>query len=278
MGQARVLGLIAGSGRLPFEVIEAAGDRGRKLAIVAIENNTDPAIETCEHVAFVWIAAGELERLIEFLKSSGARDVILAGAVAKREMFRDLASLRPDARALAVLSSLSDRGDDALLCAVARELEKEGLRIVESTAHLADRLTPEGTLTRSPLDPALERDLFLGARVAKTLGTHDVGQSVVVKQGIVLAVEAVEGTDAAILRGSELGGDGAVVVKVAKPHQDLRFDLPAIGPETISLAERCKISAIGLEAGRSIVLERERTLGAAIRAGIAVVGLRVEAE
>jgi DUF1009 family protein len=126
------------------------------------------------------------------------------------------------------------------------------------------------------LDPAVEADLALGLRVAKSLGSHDVGQSVVVKEGTVLAVEAVEGTDAAIRRGAELGGAGAVVVKASKPSQDLRFDVPAIGPATIELARQCGLIAIGLEAGRTLVLDRARTLREAQRHGIAVVGLRLE--
>jgi DUF1009 family protein len=266
------LGLVAGSGRLPFEVAEAARERGESVAIVAIEDNTDPAIESYGDPV-IWIAAGELGRLIEFLKGVRAREVIFAGAVAKREMLRDPARLRPDARALAALSRLEGRGDDAILRAVARELESEGLSVIDSTRHLADRLTPVGSLTPGEVDAALAADLALGMRVARALGAEDVGQSVVVREGVVLAVEALEGTDAAIRRGAELGGPGAVVVKTSKPHQDLRFDVPAIGPATVEVAAGAALRAIGLEAGRTLVLDRERTLRQASEHGIAVVGL-----
>ena len=270
------LGVIAGNGRLPFEVLRAARDRGLEVAVAAIEANTDPAIESLANGPFTWVAAGELERLIAFLKGSGARQVVFAGGITKPELLRDPAALRPDARALGLLARLVDRGDDAILRAVAGELESEGLEVVASTVHLGERLTPAGPLTACPVDPRMTSDLELGLRVAHALGVHDVGQSVVVKEGTVLAVEAVEGTDASIRRGAGIGGAGAVVVKASKPGQDLRFDVPAIGPATIEVAVEAELAAIGLEAGRTIVLEREQTLPAAERAGIAVIGLRIQ--
>ncbi len=271
------LGLIAGSGRLPFEVALAARERGLELAIVAIEKNTDPEIERLAAGHFIWVAAGELERLIGFLKQAGADQVILAGAVAKPEMFRDPAALRPDARALALLARLGDRGDDALLRGVAAELEAEGLPVVESTRHLGDRVPSAGLLAGPAPGERIERDLALGLRAARHLGGMDVGQSVVVKEGTVLAVEAIEGTDETIRRGARFGGPGGVVVKAAKPSQDLRFDVPAVGPGTVALAAECGLVAIGVEAGRSVLLERERTLADAERAGLALVGLAADA-
>ena len=272
-----MLGLIAGSGPLPFEVAEAAGDLGLGVAIAAIERNTDPTIQSRARGPFAWFAAGELERLIAFFKDAGVDEVILAGAVAKRELLQDPAALRPDARAIALLSRLDARGDDALLRAVAQEFESEGLPVVPSTKHLEDRLVAEGVMTGDgPLAPAVEADLALGLGVARSLGAHDIGQGVVVSSGTVVAVEAVEGTDAMIRRGAELAGPGSVVVKVAKPRQDLRFDVPAIGRGTIEVAREGGVVAIGLEAGRTIVLERERALAEARRAGISVVGLKSE--
>ncbi len=271
---SRRLGLIAGSGRLPFEVAEAAARAGSEVSIVAIEGNTDPEIEQFATGSFAWVAAGELEKLIGFLTGAGADEVILAGAVAKREMLRDPAALRPDARALALLARLSERGDDTILSALARELESEGFSVVASTQYLGDRLTRpgvHGTLTPSK---ALLEDLELGLRVALSLGVHDVGQSAIVKQGSVLALEAAEGTDAAIRRGAEIGGPGAALVKAAKPGQDLRFDVPAIGPETLELAAEVGICGIGLEAERTLVLERDRVRELSEAAGIPIVGLR----
>jgi DUF1009 family protein len=273
---AHTLGLVAGSGRLPFEVADAARERGIPLAIAAIEHNTDPEIESRSSGEFAWLAAGELDKLIAFLKAAGAAEVIFAGAVAKPEMLRDPAALRPDARAIALLGKLTDRGDDALLRGVAAELESEGLRVVESTAYLGERIAQVGTLAGPEPDDHCRRDLALGLRVALAVGQVDVGQSVVVKQGAVLAVEAIEGTDAALRRGVALGGPGAVLVKAAKPHQDLRFDVPVVGPATIELAAELEVAAIGLEAGRTLVLERARALQRASDAGISVVGIEPE--
>lgn len=267
------LGLVAGSGGLPFEVVGAARDRGLRVAVAAIRDNTDPAIEEFASGGLVWLAAGELGRMIDFMHGAGAREVIFAGAIAKRVILRDPKRLLPDARALAALARLQGRGDDAILRAVAGELEREGLRVVSSMRHLRERLTPEGLLTPGHLEPALLEDLALGLRVARALGTCDVGQSVVVRDGIVLAVEALEGTDAALRRGAELGGPGAVMVKTAKPGQDLRFDVPVIGPRTIAVARECRVRAIGLEAGRTLVLDRERTLTDARAAEVSVIGL-----
>jgi len=270
-----VLGLIAGSGPLPFEVAQAARERGLCVAIAAIEDNTDPKIEQEADGPFQWLNAGELGRLIEFLKAAGAREVILAGAVSKAEILRNPGRLRPDARARALLSSLVARGDDAILRAVASELESEGLCVVESTRYLGERMVRAGVLCGGPLDESTRADLELGMRVVQSLGVHDVGQACLVRQGTVLAVEALEGTDRMLRRGAEFGS-GAVLVKAAKPEQDMRFDVPVIGAGTIEIARECRLRAIGLEAGRTLVLEQARTLAQAEAAGIAVVGLERE--
>ncbi|MFQ5515663.1 MAG: LpxI family protein [Myxococcota bacterium] len=273
---SRTLGLIAGSGRLPFEVLEGAREHGVGVAMVAIEGNADPALahEPCS--ALLWTPLGQLSRTIAFLKHAGAEHVILAGAVAKREALRDPGTLQLDDRAMTLLGRVRVRGDDALLRALAEELEAEKLPVIESTRYIQDRLSRAGRLAGPPPDPRCQADLALGLRVARVLGDADVGQSVVVREGTVLAVEAMEGTDATIRRGSELGGPGAVVVKAAKPRQDLRFDVPAIGPQTIELARRCALAAIGLEAGQSLILEKARTLAEAERAGLSLVGLLAE--
>jgi len=270
-----VLGLIAGSGPLPFEVAQAARERGLRVAIAAIEDNTDAGIEREADAAFKWLNAGALGALIAFLKDAGVREVILAGAISKSAILRDPSRLRPDARALALLSSLSARGDDAILRAVAAELEAEGLCVVESTRYLGQRMVRPGVLCGGPIDETLRADLALGMRLVRSLGAHDVGQACLVRQGTVLAVEALEGTDRMLRRGAEFGS-GAVLVKAAKPDQDMRFDVPVIGPGTIEVARECKVRAIGLEAGRTLVLEQARALALAQAAGIAVVGLEYE--
>jgi DUF1009 family protein len=270
------LGLIAGSGRLPFEVAEAASVAGQQVAILAIEANTDPAIRSLATAGFLSIAVGELQRLIDFFHETSADEIILAGAVAKRDAFADPASLKLDARALGLLANLKHRGDDALLRAIADELSGEGLVVVDSTRHLASRLTRAGVLTGEPVDARILEDLALGMRVAKALGKHDVGQSVAVCDGAVLAVEAIAGPDQMMQRAAPFATGAWCLVKTAKPNQDLRFDVPAIGAATIALGAAAGLSAIGLEAGRTLVLERERTLAAAERAGIAIVGLEAE--
>jgi hypothetical protein len=266
-----VLGLIAGSGPLPFEVASAARERGLRVAVAAIEDNADPALERAVEGPFAWLNAGELGKLVEFLRGSGAREVILAGAVSKRALLADPSRLRPDARALALLGRLAARGDDAILRAVADELEREGLPVVESTRYLAQRMTKRGVLC----GPAVRADLALGLRVIASLGEHDVGQACVVRQGTVLAVEALEGTDRMVRRAAEFGA-GAVLVKAAKREQDMRFDVPVIGPATLEIAVEARLRAIGLEVGRTLVLEPERSFAAAERAGITIVGLGAE--
>jgi DUF1009 family protein len=270
-----VLGLIAGSGPLPFEVARAARAQGRSLAIAAIEDNADPAIERESNGPFAWLNAGELGKLIEFLRGSGSREVILAGAVSKRALLADPKRLRPDARALALLGKLAARGDDAILRAVADELASEGLPVVDSTRYLGSRMTARGLWCGTALDDKARADLSLGMRVIASLGEHDVGQACVVRQGTVLAVEALEGTDRMLRRSAEFGA-GAVLVKAAKHGQDMRFDVPVIGPETLEVARECKLRAIGLEAGRTLVLEPERTRAAAEAAGVTIVGLGPE--
>ncbi len=267
-----VLGLIAGSGPLPFEVAQAARERGLTVSIAAIEDNTDPRIEREADGEFKWLNAGALGALIAFMKDAGVREVILAGAVSKAAILRDPSRLRPDARAVALLANLSARGDDAILRAVAAELESEGLCVVESTRYLGQRMVRAGVYCGGPIDDALGSDLALGMRLLRSLGAHDVGQACLVRNGTVLAVEALEGTDRMTRRGAEWGS-GAVLVKAAKPDQDMRFDVPVIGPGTLEVARECRLRAIGLEAGRTLVLEQPRTLALAEAAGIAIVGL-----
>jgi DUF1009 family protein len=269
------VGLIAGSGPLPFEVFDAARARGVELAIAAIEDNTDPRAQSLGARAFRWFNAGQLGALIEFFKQAGAAEVMLAGAVSKRRILRDPKALRPDARALALLARVGAAGrlgDDALLRALAAELEADGLRVIDSTLYLADRLTEAGPIAGPAPGPAVLSDAALGMAVLRALGPYDVGQAVLVKDGGVLAVEAVEGTDAMLRRGSEFGAR-AVLVKAAKPGQDMRFDVPVIGPGTLAVAAECGLAAIGLEAGRTLILERPGALEAAERAGVALFGV-----
>ncbi|MCP4003305.1 MAG: LpxI family protein [bacterium] len=271
-----VLGLIAGSGPLPFEVARAARDQAMEVAIAAIENNTDPEIERLIPGPISWFNAGQLGALIDFFKTSGVREVILAGAVSKRRILQNPSLLKPDERALGLLSKLAERGDDAILRALAGEFERDGLQVVDSARYLGERMTAEGRLAGPEPSPEVLEDLQLGMSVIRSLGPLDVGQAALVKDRAVLAVEAIEGTDAMVRRGSSFG-KGAVLAKASKPGQDMRFDVPVIGPATIELAQECSLAAIGLEARRTLVLEREKTLDLADAAQVTVIGMRIDA-
>ena len=268
----RRVGLIAGNGRFPVLFARTARAEGAEVIAVAHEGETEP--DLAEHVdSLTWIRVGQLEAIIRAFKERGVERAVMAGGIRKAALMEHFS---PDARALAFLSRLGTWSDDAVLRGVAAEIESEGIEVVESTLFLGSILTPEGSLTsRVPTD-AEWRDVRYGFAVAKGIGHWDVGQTVVVKSGIVLAVEALEGTDAALSRGGELGRGGAVAVKASKPRQDLRFDVPAVGPKTVPVCAGAGIAVLALEAGKTLLLEREAMLSAAEAAGLAVVGVRAD--
>jgi hypothetical protein len=218
-----------------------------------------------------WIALGQLRRLIKAFKQDGVRQAVMVGGVKKTHLFSDI---RPDLRSLALLRRVSVRKDDSLLRAIASELEDEGIRIRESTFGLDGLLVEEGTLTRRSPTKREWRDIEFGWEMAGAVGRLDIGQCVVVKDRVVVAVEAVEGTDEAVRRGGKLARSGAVVVKRFKPQQDQRFDLPAIGPGTIRAMADCGATVLAIEAGRAVFLDRDEAIAAADKAGIAVVGIK----
>lgn len=269
-GTRERIGLIAGNGRFPIIFAENARRLGYTVSAVAHVGETSPELE--EHVERIhWVKIGQFNKLINALKQDGVRQAVMLGGIKKTHVFT---TVRPDLRALSVASRLRALKDDAILREVAAELEGEGIIIRESTFGLHGLLVEEGTLTkRGPTKKEWE-DIRYGWEVASEIGRLDIGQCVVVKDRVVVAVEAVEGTDEAIRRGGLLARDGGVVVKRCKPQQDLRFDLPAVGPATIETMKPVKASALALEADRSVILDREEMLRRADRAGIAVVGLK----
>jgi DUF1009 family protein len=266
------IGLIAGNGRFPIIFADNAKRLGLAVSAVAHIGETAPELEG--HVERIhWVKIGQFNKLINALKQDGVRQAVLLGGIKKTHIFT---TVRPDLRALAVASRLRALKDDAILREVAAELESEGIQILESTFGLSGILVEEGTLTkRSPAKKQWD-DIRFGWAMAEEIGRLDIGQCVVVKDRAVVAVEAVEGTDEAIRRGGALARDGAVVVKRSKPHQDLRFDLPAAGPTTIQAMVSVKAAALALEAGRTVLLDRDETLRLADQAGIVIVGLSVE--
>lgn len=263
------IGLIAGNGRFPIIFAENAKRLGYAISAVAHIGETEPELE--RYVERIhWIEIGQFNKLIQALKGDGVRQAVMLGGIKKTHVFT---TVRPDLRALAVASRLKQLKDDAILREVAIELENEGIQIRESTFGLRGILVEEGSLTkRSPSKKEWE-DIRYGWEMALEIGRLDIGQCVVVKDRVVVAVEAVEGTDEAIRRGGVLAREGAVVVKRSKPQQDLRFDLPAVGPTTVEAMSSVKASVLALEADRSVLLDREETLRKAEQAGISIVGL-----
>jgi DUF1009 family protein len=267
------IGLIAGGGRFPLLFAESARRAGHRVVAAAHVNQTDRALE--RHVdACAWVKLGELGKIVDALSAAGADRVVLLGPITKARFFRDAF---PDALGLKILASLAVRSDDNLLRAIARALEERGLPVVDPTPFLADRLAPEGVLGKHQPTEEEWADARYGLELARGVGRLDLGQTVVVKGRVGVAVEALEGTDACIRRGGELAREGAVVVKAVKPQQDRRFDLPAVGPETIETMRAVKARLLAVEAGTTLVMDREEMVRRADRAGIAVVGLSGEA-
>jgi hypothetical protein len=267
------LGLIAGNGRFPLLFVEAAKAEGVEIVVVAHEGETPGEIALLIPTV-TWVRVGELGKIITTFQRAGIAQAVMAGGISK---VGALAHFQPDRRGLAFISRLSSLKDDVILRGVAQELESEGIEIIESTRFLSSLLPQEGTLTTSAPDAQQWADVRLGIAVAREVGRWDIGQSVVVKRGTVLAVEGVEGTSATIRRGGELGGAGTVVVKVSKPQQDLRFDLPAIGPETIAVMREVQASVLAIEAGKTLMIEKTTLLHAAETAAISVVAVPVPA-
>lgn len=263
------IGLIAGNGRFPIIFAENARQLGYTVSAVAHIGETEPELE--KHVEKIhWIKIGQLNKLIKAFKEDGVRQAVMLGGIKKTHVFT---TVRPDLRTLAIASRLRAFKDDAILREFAAELEREGIRIRESTFGLDGILVEDDALTKRRPSKKEWDDIRYGWEMAREIGRLDIGQCVVVKDRVIVAVEAVEGTDQAIRRGGELAGEGAVVVKRCKPQQDLRFDLPAVGPRTIQTMASVKATVLAVEAGKSVLLDRQEMLNLADRAGIAVVGI-----
>jgi UDP-2,3-diacylglucosamine hydrolase len=262
------LGLIAGNGVFPLEVARTARRQGWRTIAVAHIGETDPGLAEVTD-AITWIKIGELQRIIDVLKNAGVEQAAMAGGISRARLQRAFA---PDNRALMMLARIGRFSDDAVLRGVAAELESEGIRIIDPVPMLDGILASDGLLAGPEPTAAQMSDLRLAYAIARALGAFDVGQAVAVRDGVVAAVEAAEGTDAALRRAANLCGKGLVVAKAAKPSQDLRFDRPAIGPSTIDLLNELNAAVIGLEAGTAMILERESTLDRARTLKITVFG------
>ncbi|MFA5072404.1 MAG: UDP-2,3-diacylglucosamine diphosphatase LpxI [Nitrospirota bacterium] len=264
------IGLIAGNGTFPLLFARAAHEKGIKVIAVAHEGETQPELAQCVEKIF-WVKVGQLGKLISVLKEQGVRDVMMAGGIKKTHLF---SGALPDLRGIAFLAKMVHKKDDSILRAIAGELESEGIVVRESTLYLDHILASSGVLTKRKPTKQEQHDIDFGWQMAKEIGRLDIGQTVLVKDQAVLAVEAIEGTDETIRRGGTLCRSGAVVVKVCKPQQDLRFDLPAIGTQTIMTMESVKASCLAIEAGKTIIIDRETVIQNANKAGISIIALQ----
>jgi hypothetical protein len=280
------LGLIAGNGRFPFLLLDAARAQGFAVVVAAIREETDPEIDhraACdERITVHWLSLGELSRLIEIFQKEGVSAAVMAGQVKHKQIF---SSIRPDWRLAKLLLNLRTRNTDMLLSAVAKVLGDEGIELISSTAFLEPLLAQAGVLTLRAPDDEERKNIEYGLEVARALAGFDIGQTVVVAAQACVCVEAMEGTDAAIERagvlmrslddeastGSSTLGRRLTVVKVAKPQQDMRFDVPVIGIDTIETMIRASASCLSVEAGRTLLFDRESLLERAGKAGIAIV-------
>jgi UDP-2,3-diacylglucosamine hydrolase len=271
---ASKIGIVAGGGQFPLLFAQAARREGRQVVVVAHEGESRPDLATAADRLY-WVKLGQLGKIIKHFKSEGVGEAVFLGTITKTRIFRDI---RPDWRGLSLWRQIRVRQDDAILRAIAGELEKEGIRVRESTLYLQQLLFPQGVLTaRKPTADQIE-DIKLGWQVARAIGSLDIGQCVVVRDRTVLAVEAIEGTDAAVERGGRLAGERAVVVKVKKPNQDFRFDLPAIGLDTIATMRKAKAAVLAVETGQALLFDGEAVVREADRSGIVIVGVEEQAD
>jgi UDP-2,3-diacylglucosamine hydrolase len=277
MPQNEKLGLIAGNGKFPFLVLDAARAQGYEVVVAAIREEAFPEIESHGAAAVHWLSLGELSKLIETFQREGVRRAIMAGQVRHKQIF---SSIRPDWRLAKLLLSLTTRNTDSLLGAIAKVLADEGITLEKSTWLLDPLLVKSGVLTRRPPADQERKNMEYGRAVARRLAEHDIGQTVVIAESACVAVEAMEGTDAAIERAGQimrsLHGDASTlsraltVVKIAKPNQDMRFDVPVIGVKTIEVMQAAGASCLALDAEKCLLLDGQKVIDAANAAGIAI--------
>jgi DUF1009 family protein len=260
-------GLIAGNGDFPFLVLEGARSRGIDMAVIAIKEEASP--ELAQRAGRLhWVSLGEFSRTIELLHQEGVQHAVMAGQVKHNKIF---SAIRPDWKLAKLLLSLPVKNTDSLIGAVARVLHDEGIELVDSTKFLGTLLPAEGILTRRSPDQSESADIAYGRHVAQQIAALDLGQTVVVRDRACVAIEAMEGTDETIERAARItSGQRIVVVKVSKPTQDMRFDVPVVGLKTIEVMQRSNATALALDAGKTLLFDRDRLIAAADEAGIAI--------
>ena len=260
-------GLIAGNGQFPFLVLEAARGQAIDMAVIAIREEASPELEKIAPQLH-WVSLGELSRTLETMHEEGVTRAVMAGQVKHNKIF---SSIRPDWKLAKLLLSLPLKNTDSLIGAVARVLESEGIVLVDSTTFLKPLIPAPGVLTRRAPDAREAADIAYGREIARQIAGIDLGQTVVIRDRACVALEAMEGTDETIERAARIAGDGSlVVVKVSKPKQDMRFDVPVVGLKTVEVMQRCRVTALGMDAGRTLLFDRARVIEVADAAGIAI--------
>jgi DUF1009 family protein len=268
-GPGAPLGLIAGNGRFPLLAAAGARRMGRRIVALAIREEADALLEA-EVDELHWISLGQLGRAISILQRAGAREAIMAGQVKHRQIFSDIV---PDLKLLGVLARVAFQNTDSLIGAVADALGRDGITLLPSVTFLGEQLATVGPMTRRQPDRDERRDVEYGEKVARTLAGMDLGQTAVVKQRAAVALEAMEGTDETIRRAGRIAGPGTTVVKVSKPRQDMRFDVPVVGEGTLVAMREVGSHVLAVDAGRTLLIDRIAFLAQAEADGIAVLGL-----
>lgn len=268
----QIIGIVAGTGELPLIVAHDAKQRDFRVVVAGLQELASSEIQKYADV-FKWINPGKLSSLIDFFHKHKVTQAIFAGKVPKTLLYK--AKVIPDLRAAKLLFALKDRSDDSIMNAVREELKKEGIEIIDTATFSPELLTPEGILTACKPTDAQLKDIEFGIRITREIARLDIGQTVVVKDRAVMAVEAIEGTDEAILRGGRLAGAGAVVVKLSKPQQDMKLDVPVVGLDTLKAMHEAKAVVLAVQASRSILINRKSFIEQADRLGISVLGVSV---
>ena len=261
------IGIIAGGGQFPIIVADAAKKQGLFVTAVAFEGEAAPELSG-KVDEIEWIKLGQLGRLIKVFKDKNVSKALMAGTINKSRMF---GKIHPDLKGFAFLSKFALFHDDNILRALSNELYNEGIEIVSSTIYLPDLLAPDGCLTKRKPDKEEKKDIEIGWKVAKELGRLDIGQCVVIRNKTILALEAIDGTNSTILRGGKIAGEKAVVVKVSKPNQDLRFDVPSVGLETIMSMVEVKAGLLAIEAGKTLIFDKEKMIALADENKISII-------
>jgi len=262
-------GIIAGNGVYPLLVARAARKAGvQRIAVCAFHGETDPKLaELVDEIE--WMRVGQLAKMVACFRKREVSQVVMAGQVNPKHLF----DLRPDLRALLLLAGLKTRNAESIFGAIADELSKNGITLLAATTFLDDCLAQPGLIAGPKLNPREEEDVAYGFRIAKEMSRLDIGQTVVVKKGTILAVEAFEGTNETIKRGGALGKRDAIMIKVSKPNQDFRFDVPVIGPQTLETAHEARLRAIAVEAGKTLVLDKEAVIERAAAYRLSIAGI-----